>query len=288
MSRPNPFLDAITDPAKNFLAFFAVSVLFFNVFAAGLSTLFWDNLGGWLQTVTGIQNVVLLRVGILLGLAALLLLAIYATNLTDSVRRLLTKLRLVDAVVPQDARVVPLTDTCAGLIAIMSLSDNSPAEVALRHHWNRGDRPSGPVFDHRHGLRYCWLITTPDSLGYARNLHQRLIDEGIAEQINLFYGDYTLPDAANPQQPLTLNLSSAEANDPDAVLHRVNSIYIHAQRLGLREDDVIVDFTGGTKPLGVGAFLACTRPGRRLQYIAGRESPELLEIKVDYQMKAVK
>ncbi|QZZ21820.1 hypothetical protein J5X98_05120 [Leptothermofonsia sichuanensis E412] len=279
MPPPNPLLDAITDPAKNFLAFFAVSVVFFNVFAAGLSTLFWDNLGGWLQTVTGIQNEVLLRGIILLGLAILLLLAIYATNLTNGVRWLLRRLRLVDAVVPQDARVVPLTDTCQGLVAIMSLSDNSPAEVALRHHWNNGDRPH---------LRYCWLITTPDSLGYARSLHQRLIEEGIAEQITLFYGDYPLPDAADPQRQLTLTLSPHETNDPDAVLHRVNTIYLHAQQLGLTENDLIVDFTGGTKPLGVGAFLACTRPSRRLEYIAGRESPVLLEIKVDYQMKPVR
>ena len=279
MPRPNPILDAIADPAKNFLAFFAVSVLFFNVFAAGLSTLFWDNLGGWLQTVTGFQNEALLRGGILLGLAALLLLAIYATNLTDGVRRLLRRLRLVDAVVPQEARVVPLTDTCRGLVAIMSVRDDSPAEVALRHHWNSGQDSH---------LRYCWLVTTPDSLSYARKLHQRLIDEGIAERITLFYGDYHLPNVAAPPQPITLNLSSAEANDPEAVLHLVNSIYVDAQRLGLAEDELMVDFTGGTKPLGVGAFLACTRPGRRLQYIAGREQPELLEIKIDYQMKPLK
>ena len=61
-----------------------------------------------------------------------------------------------------------------------------------------------------------------------------------------------------------------------------------AQQLGLSEDDLIVDFTGGTKPMGVGAFLACSRPGRRLQYIASRDNPQLLEIKVDYQVKAVK
>lgn len=278
MARPNPFLTAISDPAKNFLAFFIVSVLFFNVLTAGLSTLFWDDLGNWLQTVTGIQNKVVLRGALLLGLLGLLLLAIYATNLTNGVRRLLRQLRLVDAVVPQEARVVPLIGTCQGLVAIMSVSDRSPAEVALRHHWNHGEGVC---------LRYCWLITTPDSLPFARKLHQQLIDEGIAERINLFYGDYGLPATA-AQPSLTLNLSAAEANDPDAVLHLVNQIYSDAQQRGLAEDELMVDFTGGTKPLGVGAFLACTRPGRRLQYIAGRDSPELLEIKVDYQVKAVK
>jgi len=279
MPRPNPILDALTNPAKNFLAFFVVGVLLFNVLSDGLSVLFWDSFGGWLKDVTGLQNPVVWRGLVLLVLSTVLLLIIYATNLTNGLRWLLTKLRLVDAIVPRDAKVVPLTETCRGLVAIMSLSHDSPAEVALRHHWNLGDGQ---------GLRYCWLITTPDSLSYARNLHQRLIEEGIAEQITLFYGDYTLPGATDSDPSRTLNLSAEEANDPDTVLHLVNDIYIDAQQLGLDENDLIVDFTGGTKPMGVGAFLACSRPGRRLQYIAGREAPKLLEIKVDYQIKAVK
>ncbi len=279
MPRPNPVLDALTNPAKNFLAFFVVGVLLFNVFSDGLSALFWESFGGWLKGATGIQNPVALRGLVLLALSGILLLVIYATNLTDGLRWLLTKLRLVDAVVPRDARVVPLTDTCRGLVAIMSTSDNSPAEVAIRHHWNSGQPPN---------LEFCWLITTPDALPYARKLHQRLVDEGMAERLNLFYGDYAIPDVANPQQQLTLNVSQTAANDPDSILHLVNSIYAHSQRLGLAETDVIVDFTGGTKPLGVGAFLACISPGRRLEYIASREQPELLEIKVDYQLKSLK
>jgi hypothetical protein len=279
MPRPNPLLTAINDPAKNFLAFFAVSVLFFNVFAAGISTLFWDNLGGWLQQVTGIHNEVVFQGGILLILLALMLLAIYATNLTDGMHRLLRRLRLVDTVIPQDARVLPLTETCRGLVAIMSTNDNSPAEVAIRYHWNGGQPPH---------LAFCWLITTPDALPYARKLHQRLVDEGIAERLTLFYGDYAIPDLANPQQFLTLTVNQAAAHDPDSILHVVNSIYAYAQSLDLAEADLIVDFTGGTKPLGVGAFLACTRPGRRLEYIASRERPELLEIKIDYQLKPMR
>ena len=37
MPRPNPILDALTNPAKNFLAFFVVGVLLFNVLSDGLS-----------------------------------------------------------------------------------------------------------------------------------------------------------------------------------------------------------------------------------------------------------
>ena len=279
MPRPNPILDALTNPAKNFLAFFVVGVLLFNVFSDGLSALFWDSFGGWLKGTTGIQNPVALRGLVLLVLSGIMLLVIYATNLTDGLRWVLTKLRLVDAVVPRDAKVVPLTDICRGLVAIMSTNDHSPAEVAIRYHWNNGQPPH---------LAFCWLITTPDALPYARKLHQRLVDEGIAERLTLFYGDYAIPDLANPSQPLTLTANQAAAHDPDSILHLVNSIYAHAQSLDLAETDLIVDFTGGTKPLGVGAFLACTRPGRRLQYIASREQPELLEIKIDYQLKPVK
>jgi len=45
MPRPNPILDALTNPAKNFLAFFVVGVLLFNVLSDGLSVLFGDSFG---------------------------------------------------------------------------------------------------------------------------------------------------------------------------------------------------------------------------------------------------
>lgn len=279
MSRRNPILEAVTDPGKNFLAFFFIGVLLFNVFSDGISTLFWSSFGEWLQQQLGIRNETVLRSLILLGLALLILLVIYATNLTGAFRRLLRRLNLVDAIVPEDANVSLLTETCRGLVVIMSLSDDSPAEVAIRHHWNHGNRPC---------LEFCWLITTPSSLEYCRKLYQALVNEGIAERVNFFYGEYEIPDGANSNQAISLNVEEDLAQDPDTVLHLVNSIYAHAQTLGLDESELIVDFTGGTKPLGVGAFLACTSPGRRLQYIASRDNPQILEVKVDYRLKPVK
>ena len=275
MARPNLILTAITNPAKNFLAFFAVGVLLFDIFSTGISNLFWQNLGGWLQTLTGIQDLARLQGLMLLGLGGLLVVVIYSTNLAEGMRWVLTKLRLVNAIVPQEARVVPLTDTCRGLVAIMGLGDNSAAEVALRHHWRGGQAK---------GLRYCWLITTAESLPVARRLHQKLIAEGIAEQVGLFYGDHR--HSAGEPSP-RLHLEATETHDPDRVLELVNAIYSHAEDLGLGVNEVIVDFTGGTKPMGVGAFLACTRPGRRLEYIATApgEPPQLVEIKIDYQIK---
>jgi hypothetical protein len=106
--------------------------------------------------------------------------------------------------------------------------------------------------------------------------------------VSFYYGEYTITDINDPQQDLTLNVDDDAAQDPDTILHLVNSIYAHADRLGLEEAELIVDFTGGTKPLGVGAFLACTSPGRRLEYIASRDNPQLLEIKIDYRLKPAK
>lgn len=279
MPRRNPILEAVTDPGKNFLAFFFIGLMLFNVFSDGISIVFWSTFGGWLQRQLGLRDQAMLQAWILLALALLILLVIYATNITGAVRSLLRRLRLIDAIVPDDARVVPLTDTCRGLVAIMSLSDDSPAEVAIRHHWNAGQLPH---------LEHCWLITTPSSIDYARRLHQRLIEQGMGERMAFYYGDYAIATTHDNQASQTLNVSDEAANDPDVILHLVNSIYAHAQRLGLEESDLIVDFTGGTKPLGVGAFLACTSPGRRLEYIASRDDQRLLEIKIDYRLKTVK
>lgn len=279
MPRRNSVLEAVSDPGKNFLAFFFIGILLFNTFSDGISTLFWQSFGPWLQQQLGIRNEIGLRIGILLVLSVLILLAIYATDLTGAVRRLLRRLRLIDTIVPDDAKVEPLMDTCRGLVAIMSVSDDSPAEVAIRHHWNKGQTP---------GLEYCWLITTRSSLEHARKLNQKLVEEGIAERVRMYYGEYQLADVANPERRLTLNVEDEAAQDPDTILHLVNSIYADAQRRGLDETEMIVDFTGGTKPLGVGAFLACTSPGRRLEYITSRQDPQLLEIKIDYRLKPAK
>lgn len=285
MSRRSPILDAITDPGKNFIAFFFIGVLLFSVFSDGVSALFWTTFGNWLQERFGVQNEAVLQTWILAGLALLILLTIYFTNLATAVRSLMRRLNLVDAVVPEDAKVQPLAGTCRGLVVIMSTSDNPPAEVAIRHHWNEGDRPH---------LQHCWLISTTSSLDYTRKLIPKLLadpmlqQQGIGERVRFYYGDISLPNIDNPNQSISLTLDDDRAQDPDVILHLVNCIYAHANLQGLWEDELIVDFTGGTKPLGVGAFLACTSPNRRLEYIAGRDHPQILEIQIAYRLKAAR
>ncbi|NEQ47563.1 MAG: CRISPR-associated protein [Leptolyngbya sp. SIOISBB] len=280
MSRRNPILQALSDPTKNFLSFFIIGVVLLNLFSSGVSDLFWENLGAWLQTNLNIQSLAVFRFWVLFGLLLLTLLLIYGTNLTDWVRRGMTKVGLADAVIPDTAKVVPLRDTCRGLVVIMSPKEDSPAEFAIRHHWHQGRLPC---------LEYCWIICTTESVDYARRLEQRLIAEGIGERLTLFYGEFVLANPQQPDQPFRLKVSPETIYDPDYVLHLVNAIYGHADSLGIAETDLIVDITGGTKPLGVGAFLACTRPERRLEYITTRgESRQIVEIRVAYRLKAVR
>jgi hypothetical protein len=280
MSRRNLILQALSDPTKNFLSFLIIGVVLLNLFSSGVSDLFWENLGGWLQTNLNIQSQAIFRFWVLLGILLITLLLIYGTNLTDWVRSGLTKVGLAEAVVPDTAKVIPLTDTCQGLVVIMSTKDDSPAEFAIRHHWHQGQQPH---------LRYCWIICTAESVDYARRLEQRLIDDGIGERFTLFYGEYELTNPLQPDQPFRLKVEPDAIYDPDYVLHLVNAIYAHADALGLPETDLIVDITGGTKPLGIGAFLGCTRPERRLEYITKRgESRQIVEIRVAYRLKAIR
>jgi hypothetical protein len=279
MSRRNPILQALSDPTKNFLSFFIIGVVLLNLFSSGVSDLFWENLGPWLQRNLNIQSQAIFRFWVLFGLLLITLLLIYGTNLTEWVRRGLTKIGLADAVVPDTAKVTPLTDTCRGLVVIMSTRDDSPAEFAIRHHWNQGNLPH---------LEYCWIICTAESVDYARRLEQRLSADGIGERLTLFYGEYQIANPQQGDQSFRLKVGPETINDPDYVLHLVNAIYAHAESLGVPEPDLIVDITGGTKPLGVGAFLACTRPERRLEYITTQEeSRQIVEIRVAYRLKAV-
>ncbi|MGF1495424.1 MAG: CRISPR-associated protein [Elainellaceae cyanobacterium] len=277
-SKRNSILEAISDPTKNFLATFLISTLLFSLIADGVSVLFWGNFSDWLQTQLGIASKNQLQGYILLVLVILVLFLIYSTNLAQRLRTLLMKWRIFGTEIPDRASVVPLKRTSPGLIVLMSTRDDSPAEFAIRHHWNRGQPPH---------LQHCWVICTKSSEDYAKKMKQRLLADGIDEnQLHLYYGSYKLND---PSQPgLTLTMSDRDADDPDTILNLVNAIFLDAQSKGLDESDILVDFTGGTKPMGVGTVLACAAPARRLEYLAQTQPPQLMEVRVSYKVKPVR
>ncbi|XHX78426.1 MAG: hypothetical protein RBJ76_29085 [Stenomitos frigidus ULC029] len=279
-TKRNPILEAVTNPTKNFLATFLISTVLFNIISDGLSQLFWGNLSDWLQTQLGITSKAQLQGYILLLLLVLVLFLIYATNLARGFRALLSRWHIIGTEVPARASVASLQRTSPGLIVLMSPKHDSPAEAAIRHHWNNGQTPC---------LQHCWVICTDSSITHARDMKRRLLEAAIDEnQLHLYYGSYTLNNPDPSGSPLTLTVNDRDADDPDSILHLVNAIFADADSKGLAEADVLVDFTGGTKPMSVGAVLACVAPTRHLEYLTQTTPPKLVGVRIAYKIRSIK
>ena len=120
-----------------------------------------------------------------------------------------------------------------GLIAFVSLQQRDHLERALRYH---GDR-----------LERVWLIATQDAEALARQIK----DEFETDKRKIVIAPL------NHQYEL---LRAKEVVD-----------HIYQTQLGeLKEEEVIADFTGGTKPMTVGMIFACLSPSRSLQYVPAR------------------
>jgi hypothetical protein len=123
-------------------------------------------------------------------------------------------------------------ERCKGLIAFVSLQQRGHLETALAYHSGK--------------LEHVWLVATKDSKALAHEIRT----EYEAEGTNLSIHIVDLDDQ--------WNLASAKT--------AVERIY--GEKLdGLEEEDVIADFTGGTKPMTAGMIFACMRPPRKLQYV---------------------
>jgi len=72
---------------------------------------------------------------------------------------------------------------------------------------------------------------------------------------------------------------------------RVQQIFREANALGLGEEDIRVDVTGGTGLLTIGTVLACSDEKRQLQFMCTQYDAEhkpngLLPVVVDYKVEA--
>ncbi len=117
-----------------------------------------------------------------------------------------------------------------GLIAFPSLQQRAHLEKALDYH---GD-----------ALERVWLVTTEDAKQTASDLKQKYEKGRLT---------VTVIPLADPWDLLTTKGA-------------VEKIY--QERLdGMAEQDVVADFTGGTKPMAVGMIFACMSPSRTLEYV---------------------
>lgn len=123
-----------------------------------------------------------------------------------------------------------------------------PAYAALRYHYGQdkdGQREEG-------ALRECWLITSPTGTkAYANAL--------------------ALKDA---YPSVVTHLVEIDPNDPEDVYHKVEAAFEEAQRKGWSNDQIVADFTGGTKPMTIGMALAGAASEHNLEYMRAREHDE--------------
>jgi CRISPR-associated protein (Cas_Cas02710) len=271
---------AIESPAEHPIIFVFVITLALAVAGNGISNLILDNLCTWLEQQSKIAKVIW-QLGIVGTLALFFLINI--TNISAIWQR-----RFGQSI-PYRARVRALTatDTVKGLIVFMSIGPEPPAKTAILHHWQSG----------KGRLEHCWLICGGDpSLQKAKELVALMIADGLPERIFHFGYEHQYRNPEDPLHPLSLVVDLNLANDPSHIYQVIEAIYTSAKdsRFSLTENDIIVDYTGGTKSMTAGATLAGASPKRRLQYIISDYKDNkpvdsrIREVNISYQVKPSK
>lgn len=129
-----------------------------------------------------------------------------------------------------------------GLIWILTPSGTQHTMVAIRHHY--GD---GTQYNH---LRHCWLIQQRNNTKVTRERH--ILEEQLqAEQIQI--------------ELHTVNIDQLSVSATYAALVQVVEEKIGAE--GLSPSQVVVDITGGTKPMTAGFILGALSTDTLLEYV---------------------
>jgi len=134
-------------------------------------------------------------------------------------------------------RDLPKPRQYCGLIMFAGLQQRAHLERAIQYH---GDK-----------LKSVWLITTEGSREVASTIQSAY--QTLGRKVSIVPLD----------DPLDLRSAKAIVEE------------IYREHLDtLDEEDVIADFTGGTKPMTVGMIFACLSPSRHLEYVPARYGPD--------------
>lgn len=110
-------------------------------------------------------------------------------------------------------------------------------------------------------LRHCWLIA---GAGVGDPARQKLSSREKADRLRA-----ELESAGVQTRILSLE-DASEGDDPLTTKGLVDQAFAEAAAVGLGLEDVIADYTGGTKTMTAGMILACTGPARKLQFMKPR------------------
>jgi len=155
--------------------------------------------------------------------------------------------------------------------------------------WNKRSRNNRRLFsrlDNPDGKKCLIILASNEkSAKFAIDYHQ---NKGTLEKIFLIpsndqdinrFGDSSLPMAEKIADMCITNIphlkievirtgvSPAEAQDTFDIVNRI------FRTSGYEPDEIIADFTGGTKPMAVGMIMACLPSQRELEYVSSRYIP---------------
>lgn len=274
------FLQGLVDPGKNLLFFLVFGTFGLTLASDALSDLVLNRFGNYLETNQKISPL-LFRSLIFLLSTGVIVIMVYLTNLSRWFGGR-----------PVEIQPAPLKATFRALIVIASPGPGiSSARGAIEHHWNEG----------KGNLEHCWIICGGEkSLESARAMIGDLPDTVLS--IDKPDIEYVLADKSVSRRKLRVslrNLEPPETDNPNATFRLVNSIYEEAERTGIPSEDVIADYTGGTKSMTAGMVLACANPDRLLAFMkpadylddgrADLAKPSIAtDVKVNFQVKTVR
>ncbi len=134
-------------------------------------------------------------------------------------------------------------DPREGLIAIVSPGESpTAAETAIVHHMPR--------------MKHCWLIVNQGSPGDPRSSSANFVE--MERRLS----------TSSERKVSFYRREVSNQHDPEEVFKKVVAIIQEAIQCGLRPEQVIADYTGGTKSMSVGMALAAASDCRiDLEYI---------------------
>jgi hypothetical protein len=119
------------------------------------------------------------------------------------------------------------------------------------------------IVHHHPKLKVCWVLYTKESEG-TKNAIEYFVKK--------ICGSHIIFRTHRVENPY----------DPKDTYDKVSEIYKkECEKLGLRENEVIVDITGGTAPMSCGMMVACT-PYKKMEYL-NPDSREPMEIEFSTQ-----
>jgi hypothetical protein len=162
-----------------------------------------------------------------------------------------------------------------GIILLVSRTES--AMEAIRYHYIT-----------KATLRYVWLLPSNDI--ECERFGSSSLPDAIKIQDECGKLKEQVKREQGVERPLDVMIHQGGVSPADAqdTFDAVNRIYRTAFKQGLQPSDIIVDFTGGTKPMSVGMIMAALPVERTLQYIAFNPATRQMygPFSIDYQHDA--